>query len=176
MPFNNRCYHIAIDVWLKLPNADNTCKALLSDLVGIESEAEQQFIVNEIETRLRARRVDPFAYTDTWRKQFWTSGRRHGLGWVWNQTRIVRIPTSDKQCQDKLNTFKPMTFTAWRKGEPSNVYEQGVTVIYRQGQWGWNDFVEVDDLSFICEREIYGDEGELRTRRAFILECSFWSG
>ncbi|XP_064631258.1 C-type mannose receptor 2-like [Lineus longissimus] len=150
--FKDRCYFFSISQWLKIRNADNTCKAQGADLVGIQTKEEFDFLVDEIERRIGLTDDDPFKYSTWWRKQFWTSGRREPgkLGWRWDQS---RIPMTQAEVNPVRST-EALTFTAWLQDEPSRVYEKGITLVFSGGVWGWNDYVITDDLSFICEKKL----------------------
>ncbi|KAI0236897.1 hypothetical protein LSAT2_012590 [Lamellibrachia satsuma] len=119
------CYKL-VEAELTHLEANVNCQNLGSNLVSIESEAENKFLVDMIKN----------LQNDC--KQVHTSGRRSDSGWVWG------------------STGQAFTYTNWAPSEPNNwqgLNEDvcGLKIYLEPTVIAWNDMISTYKCCSICE-------------------------
>ncbi|CAH1791831.1 unnamed protein product [Owenia fusiformis] len=117
------CYYfmyLATGTWFE---ADGVCSRMNSQLVAIETAAEQTFIWNKITADGQTS------------KMYWTGGNNLDAQWRWNRLGAT-----------SLNS---VGYTNWNVGEPNVVYPEYCLELSTGG--GWNDLSCELERNFICE-------------------------
>ncbi|KAG5865354.1 hypothetical protein JTB14_037364 [Gonioctena quinquepunctata] len=123
--FGNKSYYLGNTFKATYLQAAQFCNDVHMDLVSVESKEENTFLYDLIQK-------------DGGDDQFWTSGTRliDGKNFIW------------------LGTAKPIEYTNWQQGEPSNINEKCLEfLLVRNKDLYWNDRDCTAQLYFVCEKE-----------------------
>ncbi|XP_072401351.1 C-type lectin mosGCTL-7-like [Diabrotica undecimpunctata] len=112
------------------------CKSLNMDLVSIETEEENDFLLDQM--------IDFFGDAPEYR--FWTSGTTLAYNkWVW------------------MGTGRPILYANWESGEPNNLGNNDtcLEISYYKKSLQWNDIDQNEKLYAICEARITKSMAEM---------------